>query len=426
VHSALKNRAETECTNASSNEVAVESNLDLLLVSAAERAMLLTRSHGAAIALDNGQNMRCRASVGEISLPVGSLIDSRSGLTGACLSSASVMWCNNTESDPMVDRESCLSLGIGSVIAVPIVRRDRVIGLIEVFSRRSHAFDASDCCGLEKIAKTVAASVAGSGSLQACDNQPAKFTQRTELGSPAAEVASSPAAASVAGTMPVSASESSATAVEDQRSMLASTLLPAGYKFSLSEKIILHKSAVLWSVGAVLLTAGLWLGIGIPRQIRSSQLGAYPKVSKLSNPSASANSPTIFWFEEVRQRAERGDSDAELKLGAAYANDQNGAENYTEAVKWLMRSADHGNVTAAAVLGAFDWAGRGGTQGYIDAYMWSAIAQAQGDEASSYRVAILQSRMSPAELAVARQRTTAWLRTHSKHNVLKRSTPANP
>ena len=424
MHLALQNRAETECASTafSNGGTAVESTLDPILVSAAERATLLTHADGAAIALDDGHGVCCQASTGEIAPAVGSPIDSRSGLTGACLSSASVMWCNNTESDPMVNRESCLRLGIGSVIAVPIVRRDRVIGLIEVFSRRSHAFDASDCYGLEKIAKTVAASAAASGSLQPRDNQPAKFTQRTELGSPAAEVVSSPAAAPVAGTMPVSASESSANAVEDQRSMLASTLVPAGYKFSLSEKIILHKSAVLWAGGALLLTGGLWLGSGIPRQFRSTQPGGSPMMSKPANTSASDVSPTPTWLEEVRQRADRGDSDAELKLGAAYANGQTGATNYTEAVKWLTRSADHGNVTAAAVLGAFDWAGRGGTQGYIDAYTWSAIAEAQGDEASSYRVAILQSRMSAVELAEARRRAETWLRTH-RQVYLKKDAP---
>jgi hypothetical protein len=415
VQLALQNRAETECTsNAFSNEVtAVESSLDPLLVSAAERATLLTRAHGAAIALDVGDGMCCRASAGEIAPVVGSPLDSRSGLTGACLRSGSVMWCNSADSDPMVDRESCLRLGIGSVIAVPIVRGDCVIGLIEVFSRQSHAFDARDCYGLERIAKTIADSVTGSGGLrQPVDNRHAEPTRTAELRLLATHAGSSAAAASIGAPMSTVASDSPATAINDQRPILASTLLPAGYKFSLSEKIMLHRPAVPWSVGVVVLTAGLWLGSGIPRQFRSTQAGAPRKMNKLANSSASTASSMPSWLEEVHQRAERGDSDAELKLGAAYANGQNGAGNYTESVKWLMRSADHGNVTAAAVLGAFDWAGRGATQGYIDAYMWSAIAQAEGDEASSYRVTILESRMSPDELAEAKRRASTWLRTH--------------
>jgi TPR repeat protein len=141
-----------------------------------------------------------------------------------------------------------------------------------------------------------------------------------------------------------------------------------------------------------------------------------PKASKSGGVSAAPAN----WLEEVRELAERGDPVAELKLGAAYTAGQDNVRNYTEAVKWLTRSADQGNVTAAAALGAFYWAGRGVTPGYVDAYMWSAIAQAQGDEASSYRVTILQSRMSPVELAEARRRAAAWLRTHSKEIALKR------
>jgi hypothetical protein len=125
-------------------------------------------------------------------------------------------------------------------------------------------------------------------------------------------------------------------------------------------------------------------------------------------------------LEEVRQRAERGDANAQLELGAAYASGKDDVQNYPEAVKWLTRSAEQGNVTAATSLGAFYWAGRGVTEDYVDAYMWSAIAETEGDEASSYRITILQSRMSLVELAEARRRTTSWLRAHSKHNALKR------
>ena len=141
-----------------------------------------------------------------------------------------------------------------------------------------------------------------------------------------------------------------------------------------------------------------------------------PKASKPRGVSAaSAN-----WLEQVRELAEHGDPIAELKLGAAYAAGQDNVQNYSEAVKWLTRSADQGNVTAAAALGAFYWAGRGVTPGYVDAYMWSAIAEAQGDEASRYRTTILRSRMSPVELDEARRRAAAWLRTHSKQIALKR------
>jgi TPR repeat protein len=116
----------------------------------------------------------------------------------------------------------------------------------------------------------------------------------------------------------------------------------------------------------------------------------------------------------VRKRAEAGDPGAQLALGAAYASEQGKRKNDTEAVNWLTRSANGGNATAAAALGALYWDGRGVTQGYVNAYTWSAIAAAEGDEVSSYRLTILQSRMSPGEVNEAKHRAAVWLRTHRK------------
>jgi len=403
-----------------------ESSLDTLLASALERAMLLTGAHGAAIGLDDSAGMLCRASVGEIAPPVGSPVDSRSGLTGECLKTGSVLWCRSTDSDPFIDRDSCLKMGIGSVIAVPVLGNGGVIGLIEVFSRQAYAFDASDCYGLETIAKAVAASVGGTWVVEpGRDDQNA---DRNEIGLRATPAPGDPVMRSIAPAVPETVITSSTTATDDRSSVSARTLLPEGYKFSLREKIVLHERPILWSAAAALLAACLWL-TGIPRFRKTSAretvigsqippLGASPRASKSVTVSARASSPAS-WLEDLPQRAERGDPNAELKLGAAYANGQNGAANYPESVKWLTRSAEHGNVTAAAVLGAFDWAGRGGNQGYIDAYTWSAIAQAEGDEASGYRVAILESRMSPAQLAEAKRRAADWLRAHRKAKVMK-------
>lgn len=406
-----------------------ESSLDALLVSSVERVLLLTRADGAAIALEDGRGMCCRASTGEIAPPIGTPIDSRSGLTGACLRSGSLMRYDSKDSDPVVDRENCRRLGIASIVAVPIVLGRRVAGLLEVFSRQSCAFDISDCNRIETVATTLADSMIRSGWLCSADNGDPEFVPKTESGSRTTETQRGPTKTAIALAMPSLGNDTVVSATHDQTSITA--LSPAGYKFSLRDKIVLHPRATMWSAGALLLAAVVWFGIGFPRQFRNpsapqivvnpqtQRLGTSPTANRPGDVSASTVSPAPGWLEDTRRRAERGDPDAELKLGAAYADGQNGAADYSEAVKWLTKSADHGSVTAAAVLGAFDWAGRGATPGYIDAYMWSAIAQAEGDEASSYRVAILESRMSPAELAEGRRRAVAWLRTHGKSNETK-------
>jgi hypothetical protein len=107
-----------------------------------------------------------------------------------------------------------------------------------------------------------------------------------------------------------------------------------------------------------------------------------------------------------------------------YASGQhNNKESDTEAVNWLTKSANGGNATAAAALGALYWDGRGVTQSYVNAYTWSTIAAAEEDDVSSYRATILRSRMSQVELDEAERRATAWLRTHRKQIGVKGDTP---
>jgi GAF domain-containing protein len=242
------NRAESAVAVESADEepTAVETSVDARLVSAAERAVLLTRADGSAIALNDGHDTRCRALAGEIAPPVGSRIDSQSGLTGACLRSGRVMRCDSTDSDPQVDRESCRTLGISSIIAAPIVRGGFVVGLIEVFSRQTFAFDDSDCHALVRLAETVTDSIAAIGWLG---------QERDDL---------VPGTSASTGVVPPS------NISADESYPLTSLLVPAGYKFSFSEKLMLHKSAAQWSVAGIVLAAGLWLAFGNPSRWRTN------------------------------------------------------------------------------------------------------------------------------------------------------------
>jgi hypothetical protein len=46
------------------------------------------------------------------------------------------------------------------------------------------------------------------------------------------------------------------------------------------------------------------------------------------------------------------------------------------------------------------------------AYFWSAIANARGDEASKLRLEVLASRMTPAQISVAREKADDWIHTY--------------
>ena len=120
------------------------------------RALLLTKGSSAAIALGDAESMVCEASIGRSAPPLGCELDVSSGFSGECVRGAQPLRCDDAESDPRVDAESCGLLGIRSILAAPILSGTEVIGLLEVFSPEPRAFD--DSC-LQLIARLAQSAV---------------------------------------------------------------------------------------------------------------------------------------------------------------------------------------------------------------------------------------------------------------------------
>jgi TPR repeat protein len=114
----------------------------------------------------------------------------------------------------------------------------------------------------------------------------------------------------------------------------------------------------------------------------------------------------------LRKLADEGDPAAQFALGARYATGEGVSQNYSEAVRWFDKAGEQGHVVAQATLGAYYWAGRGVSQDLSKAYFWSILAQAGGDEASKYRVAVLASRMPHAQVVAAQERANDWIKRH--------------
>src|SRR5207253_9674291 len=91
-----------------------------------------------------------RGSLGE-ALPLCARLQVGSGVWGECVRTAKVQRCDDSETHPLVDRESCRALGIRSMIAAPVVCSERVIGLLEVFSPNAGAFEETDAIGLRRL-----------------------------------------------------------------------------------------------------------------------------------------------------------------------------------------------------------------------------------------------------------------------------------
>jgi putative methionine-R-sulfoxide reductase with GAF domain len=140
--------------NQSLNEMA-QRDLEAALQLLAERAQYITGASGAAIALLEGSEMICRASAGPSAPELGAEVQVKSGLTGESVRTRQVLRCDDAETDSRVNRESCRSLGIRSVMVVPLVSEQNVIGVFELLADRANAFEERDVTALERLAEMV-------------------------------------------------------------------------------------------------------------------------------------------------------------------------------------------------------------------------------------------------------------------------------
>jgi putative methionine-R-sulfoxide reductase with GAF domain len=135
------------------NRALEEPELEAALQLLVERAQYITGATGTALALPQGNEMVCRASAGACAPSIGARLQVRSGLTGESISRRQLLRCDNAETDPRVNIETCRALGIASIVVLPMLRRNgEVRGLFELFSDHPYAFEERDLIALERMA----------------------------------------------------------------------------------------------------------------------------------------------------------------------------------------------------------------------------------------------------------------------------------
>jgi hypothetical protein len=143
-------------------------DLDAGLRLISERARSLTRGTGAAIALAQNDGMLCRATAGVNAPPLGAAISIDSGFTGECIRTGQVLRCDDAENDARVDAETCRMLNVRSIIAAPIRYERETLGVLEVFSNESFAFDEGDNAVVQRLAQTVVLAISQAAALEPC------------------------------------------------------------------------------------------------------------------------------------------------------------------------------------------------------------------------------------------------------------------
>ncbi len=130
--------------------------LDLVLNELVVRVAEATHATAAALALMRGEEMVCRAATGELAPDLGIPINTRDGLSAACVQTRQPQLSVDTEFDPRIDPAVSHRLGIRSILIVPVFdsadQNAPLTGVLEVFSASPTAFSNQDQKLLEDCA----------------------------------------------------------------------------------------------------------------------------------------------------------------------------------------------------------------------------------------------------------------------------------
>lgn len=124
-----------------------------------ERTLHLINVEGAAIELAEGDEMVYRAAAGLAKPQLGLRLRRESSLSGLCVQSGTPLRSDDVTRDPRVDREACRSMGLGSMVVVPLQHGNLVVGVLKAMSPRFEAIDDLDIELLRLLCQVVASAM---------------------------------------------------------------------------------------------------------------------------------------------------------------------------------------------------------------------------------------------------------------------------
>lgn len=163
----LTRAADAELNDSKLDINPAEMDLEPTISIIAERAQILTRASGAALALRHGNEIICRARTGRTAPDLGVRLQSDSGISADCVRTGEIMLCNDAENHPLVDVESCRRLGARSILVAPLRHVHRTWGVFEVLSRAPNAFHDHDVATMKRMAGVIVTAISRLSNLHA-------------------------------------------------------------------------------------------------------------------------------------------------------------------------------------------------------------------------------------------------------------------
>lgn len=124
-----------------------------------ERTLTLIGADGAAIEMAEGEDMVYRTVSGSATAHHGLRLRREGSLSGACVATGRIMRCDDSESDPRVDREACRQVGLRSMIVMPLSYDGDTVGVLKAMSAMPGKFTAGDQALLALLSEMIGAAM---------------------------------------------------------------------------------------------------------------------------------------------------------------------------------------------------------------------------------------------------------------------------
>lgn len=139
------------------------------------RTQSLTRATGATVEMHEGDDMVYRACTGSLATSLGLRLQAATSLSGLCVRTGEVLYCEDSETDARVNREACRKVGARSMICVPLSHQQKNVGVLKMVSTEANAFTEREVNLLRLIAGLLSSSIAQTTSRQSLEASELKF-----------------------------------------------------------------------------------------------------------------------------------------------------------------------------------------------------------------------------------------------------------
>ncbi|HET9238652.1 MAG TPA: ATP-binding protein [Oligoflexus sp.] len=142
-------------------------SLDKVMRKVASRTETLTGADGAVIELLEGDEMVYRATSGMIAGREGLRLKAGDSLSGLSVRENKILICDDSETDPRVDRNACRTLGVRSMVVFPLCFEEKTVGVLKVMSQHASRFRDRDVETLQLIGGLLSSSMAYASQFEA-------------------------------------------------------------------------------------------------------------------------------------------------------------------------------------------------------------------------------------------------------------------